>query len=151
MTSDASDTPFAFDSRRAHERLMQYWLSLKGTRNYPREDEVDPEALEPIWDSCFLVTLIDGRRFGFRYEYMGSELLEAYGRDMTGLAAEDPEAPQIASLIHALERAAAGETVTDGSVFTNSKNVEIRYRCCLVPLGAMTVEYILGCMRWKHG
>ena len=33
------------DSRRMHERVRQYWLSIKDNRPFPSEKEVDPLAI----------------------------------------------------------------------------------------------------------
>ncbi len=140
------------EAKRAHETALNYWKALKKDRPFPREDEVDSQALASVWDSCFLVTLLERNNGakGFHYEYVGKELLEAYGQDMTGLTADHDDAPQIASMLHAMERAGQGEPVLDESVFINRRHLEIRYRCCLLPLGSNgRVEYILGCMRWK--
>lgn len=141
------------DAKRAHEFALQYWELLRKERPLPSESDIDQQSLAPIWDSCFLITLKEANNEskGFHYEYVGKELLEAYGRDMTGLAADHADVPQITSMLSAMENAMQGKPVVDESVFTNSKGVEIRYRCSLLPLGTgEKVEYILGCMRWKN-
>ncbi len=143
------DTP---ESKRAHEQLLRYWNNLKGLRPYPSEDEVDPDAIDAIWDCCFLVTLIDqpGSE-GLQFEYVGQQLLAAYGVDMTGMSPEDHDAPQLSSMLDSIHQVVnTAQPVIDDSVFVNRRNLEVRYRCALLPLGDdKGVNYVLGCMRWK--
>jgi hypothetical protein len=140
------------ETRRIHDRLRQYWQSLKEQRPYPREDEIDPALVAEVWDYCFLADMRRGSvRHGFRYEYMGSALIDAYGCSMTAIDLCDAGTePHIHSLMSRFDEVAeSGEPATDEGEFTNTRGEQIRYRCCLLPLGAGKVESILGCMRWK--
>ena len=72
-------------SKRMHERVRQYWQSVKENRAYPTEDEIEPQSLKDEWDYCFLVDM--RRRHtdkSYKYQYMGKELIAAYGA-MLGL------------------------------------------------------------------
>jgi hypothetical protein len=139
---------------RHHHQLQVYWDKLRATRPFPRESEINPDDLEEIWGSCFLVGLLEEKNhLGYRYSYLGSELLEAYGEDphnpdiVTKLVAPDTE-----PLIKRFEEVVrTGKPVVDEGEFTNIKRLNIRYRTCLLPLGNADdkVGFILGCMRWK--
>ena len=140
---------------RRHEKLKQYWQELCGAHPFPAESRVDPAALADIWDYCFLVTVKqDGRAPDYRYSYLGKSLLEVYGYDPSESGvAETLVDPHNARLIPKLEEAyKTGAPVTDMGQFLNNAHVEIRYRCCLLPLSGENpdeVAFILGTMDWK--
>lgn len=141
------------DSRRMHERVRGYWQSVKEQRRFPQESEIEPAVIADAWDYCFLVDMSKGAvKDGFRYDYMGKELINAYGMDMTSLNQCDAStAPHIASILRHFDQVAeSGEPAMDEAEFENIRHVRIKYRCCLLPLGRDRVEYILGCMRWKE-
>src|SRR5262245_50093170 len=138
-------------NHRYHERLREYWDELRGERAFPMESEIDPDVLEEIWPSCFLISLDDvTRRIGSRYSYLGAELIEAYGED-----ANNPDTvmrlvtstsmPMVQKFNEVVE---THQLVIDKSEFINSKHLLIRYRTCMLPLGSAdgTVTHILGCM-----
>jgi hypothetical protein len=141
-------------SRRVHERLLGYWRHLKGERPYPREDEVDPETLSDIWDSCFLVEVMEPTHAGgYRYAYMGPSLIQAYGDDWTNKdIAQRLLEPHTQELMHKFEKVVQSRSpVHDESEFDNAGRVHIKYRSCMLPLGKSPgkVDYILGVMRWR--
>lgn len=138
-------------SKRMHERVRQYWQSVKEQRPYPTESEIDPQFIADAWNYCFLV---DMRRHHthklYKYQYIGRELVEAYGANMTGMEFQQEDAPHISAMIsnfHEVEE--SGEPGMYEVEFVNARGVSIRTRCCLLPLGRDRVELILGCMRWK--
>ena len=141
-------------SHRSHEQLREYWKQLRGQRPFPRESELDPDALMDIWESCFLISNDDvTRRIGYRYSFLGSDLLGAFGDDMTNhdaalrllSTARVPNARKFDEVL--MEKHA----VIDEAEFINLMGVGIRYRACLLPLGLESgeVTHIIGCMRWK--
>src|SRR4051812_36345195 len=77
-------------NRRMHDHVREYWMSLKDNRPYPDESEVEPEVIAEAWDWCFLVDMRSGAvERGFHYDYMGPELMDAFGINMTGLGSFD--------------------------------------------------------------
>lgn len=139
-------------SQRMHERVRQYWESLKDNRRFPFESEINPAAIADVWDHCFLVDMRGGPvHRGFTYPYMGSALVEAYGTDMTSIEHCDATTvPHVAMMLRQFDEVVeSGEPATHEAEFENVNRVCIKYRCCLLPLGGDHVEYILGCMRWK--
>lgn len=141
--------------QRINERLLAYWASLKEGRAYPFEQDIIPEAIDDIWQSCFLVKVEE--RSGepaFVYSFLGEDLIEAYGDDMTGheicetlvYPASDEFAEKLLEVVN--DEAA----VVDESEFTNSQGLQIKSRSCLLPLGEETqegVRYIIGGMKWR--
>ncbi len=139
---------------RYHEQLLTYWNQLRGERDFPRENEIDPDEIDEIWPSCFLISIDDvTRRIGYRYSYLGAELIEAYGEDANNpdvimrLVSSD-SLPMVQKFNEVVE---ARRPVIDESEFVNLKRLNIRYRTCMLPLGLAdgTVTHILGCMRWR--
>jgi len=136
---------------RINEQLRLYWEELRNGRVMPMESEISIKDLAAIWDHCFLVS-VHGDRFA--YSYMGEQLIEAYGDDMTGkeiaIALLEPH-PQ--SLFESFQKVAeSGQPRIDDNAFTNSRGVEVKYRSCILPLGAKGhtgVAYLLGGMKWK--
>jgi len=139
---------------RFHERLQEYWNDLRGSRPFPEETEIDPDDLAEMWPSCFLISLDDvTRRHGYRYSYLGSDLIEAYGE-----SANNPDtvlrlvSSSGGKMTEKLDEVVKEEKpVIDEAEFINSKRLHIRYRTCLLPLGPRPgeVSHIIGCMRWK--
>lgn len=141
-----------YEELRYHGRLQQYWDELRGENPFPDESLVNPDELEDIWPSCFLISIDDvTRRIGYRYSYMGKELVQAYGTDPGDDTASHLISPQDARMIEKFNEAVRGKhAVTDEAEFVNSKKLNIRYRTCILPLGKNgEVTHLLGCMRWK--
>jgi hypothetical protein len=136
---------------RINEQLMQYWHELKGERPLPLESEINTDALKDIWPSCFLITV---KPNGFAYDYLGRDLLEAYGDDLTGREITEallyPHPPTLFAKFRDIVNTAI--PATDDSEFTNSRGAHVKYRSSVVPFasrGREGVSFLLGGMRWK--
>lgn len=140
---------------RINERLLAYWQTLRGRRPYPEEREIDPEAIKDIWDSCFLVKDIskNSGRQGFRYDYLGAELIRVFGDDAVNREVSakliDPTSPPLVKSFEQVIR--TGKPVEEENEFTNAEGMLIKYRSCMMPLGVPGdgVNYVLGGMKWK--
>lgn len=147
-----SDSLYAH--HRLHEEVLNYWESLRGNRPFPTESDIDPDEVADIWPSCFLISLDDvTRRLGYRYSYLGEALIEAYGDDI-----KNPEIVMRLISTNSLPLAKRFDEVVkskaplfDEAEFVNLKQMRIKYRTCLLPLGNSDgqVTHILGSMRWK--
>jgi hypothetical protein len=143
-----------FEEHRYHSRLQKYWDSLRGSKPFPMEHDINPDELSDIWTSCFLISIDDvTRRTGYRYSYLGDDLVEAYGDDIS-----NPDISQkLLSTAHAPmvkkfdEVMQSKKPITIESEFVNLKKLNIKYRTCILPLGSAggNVTHLLGCMRWK--
>jgi hypothetical protein len=138
---------------RFHEKLISYWQLIAAGRDYPAESEVDPEQLAEIWPSCFLISIDDvTRRLGYRYSYLGDDLVEAYGDDVKNpdVALRLISTASLPIVKKFDEVVSSQKPVVDESEFINLKGLKIRYRTCMLPLGQSgQVTHIVGCMRWK--
>ena len=136
---------------RLNEFLQHYWQELRGDRPLPFEDEVNPDVLKPIWEACFL---INRRGDAFAYSYLGDQLIEAYGDDLTGReVAEVLIYPHPPSLFDTFQRVCRERVpMLDENSFVNARSEHIRYRSCVLPLAARGqegVKFLLGGMKWK--
>ena len=136
---------------RINEQLVQYWHELRGDHPLPFEHEINAEALKEIWDSCYLVTV---KPNGFSYDYLGRDLLAAYGDDLTGREITEtllyPHPESLFAKFRDVCKSAS--PATDESEFTNSHGHNIKYRSSVLPLaarGRAGVSFLLGGMRWK--
>jgi len=142
------------DEHRYHTRLKKYWDMLRGEKPFPTENSIDPDDLQDIWDSCFLISIDDvTHRMGYRYSYMGSHLIEAYGDqlnsgDVSSRLISMNGSPMVKKFDEVIREK---KPLIDESEFVNGSNINIRYRTCILPLGTDDgkVTHILGCMRWK--
>ncbi|MFM9890432.1 MAG: PAS domain-containing protein [Rickettsiales bacterium] len=136
---------------RINELLQQYWHELAGARPYPLESEISTEALRDIWPYCYLVSV---KPDGFSYDYLGTGLIEAYGDDFTGReVTERLLYPHPTSLVKTFaEVVNSAQASMDENEFTNSRGARVKYRACVLPLGARGregVAFLLGGMKWK--
>lgn len=141
--------------QRITEVLREYWERKQSVDGkMPTDGSINPEDFGELWNHCFLVQkLLDG---GFQYVHMGEAIIQAYGDDVTGhevcgkLVGElhDPLSNEFNEVVK------TRHPLVKESSFINKKQMEVRYRTCLLPLRREgeegdKVEYILGGMKWK--
>lgn len=139
---------------RCHAELLDYWNKLRAGRGLPHESDINPEEIADIWDHCFLISLDDViKRIGYRYSYMGSALVDAFGDeinnpDMALRLLSTSRVPNIKKLEEVIK---TKQPVIDEGEFINAHQMEVRYRTCIVPLGYENgqVSHLFGVMRWK--
>lgn len=139
---------------RSHERLRSYWESLRNERDYPSEGEINPDDLQDIWKSCFLISIDDvTQRLGYRYSYLGDELIDAFGDNIVNdNVAETLVSTSYDAMGKQLDKVLKErKPVMDEAEFINLKQLQVKYRACMLPLGKdeQTISHIIGCMRWK--
>lgn len=154
MRKDASTFSLK-SSKRSHEQLVAYWHRIKGLSLYPTESQINPDELKDQWDNMFLLEVDQEQRGNFRYQYVGSSLVDAYGIDPTGMAHNSQEIPNVRSMFELGAKVAInGDVCMDESWFLNNKSQKIMYRCSLVPLCSPSdranVHFILGLMSWRR-
>lgn len=137
--------------RRITIRLLAYWERLRGKRDMPTEEDIDPDDLQDLWDNCFLIHVKDLSKPDYNYTYLGTAIIEAY---RSGLSESDPGrliSPNADKLAHSYsEIVKTGKPVIEEDEFRNLHNDIVKYRQCLLPLGHNgTVDAIFGGMRFK--
>ena len=142
------------EHRRINERLIEYWKTLKGDRPYPSEQDIDPDAIADIWDDCFLIQIKHNDDIhGFHYSYLGPSLIEAYGDNLTGQDVyETLISTYTDTIVQSIQRVLETRApIHIDSEFVNTRNITIKYRSCLLPLGPdnAMIDFVIGGMRWR--
>ncbi len=44
----------------------------------PAEQDIDPDDIRDLWDSCFLIRVKDLGKADYNYTYLGEAIIEAY-------------------------------------------------------------------------
>lgn len=89
LDPDISDNPRFQD-------LVAYWQAKRAGRALPLRKDIDPLELRPHLGSLVIIECLPGLA-DFRYRLIGTNIVDAYGRDSTGktvcelYAADDPE------------------------------------------------------------
>lgn len=79
--------------------LHSYWLSKKGSRIAPPRAAIWPDELRALLPNIALVEVI-GTPPRFRFRLFGSNLVDAYGEDITGRFADEVDLDGIGCRIH---------------------------------------------------
>ncbi|MDB2414675.1 PAS domain-containing protein [Rickettsiales bacterium] len=133
--------------------ILDHWNELRDVRKFPSESELDLGHLSSIWDNCFLVQTRDVlTKENYNYTYLGKNIIDAYGRDLTNMsimALASEQADHISFKYEEVIR--TGTFMYDEGEFLNAKKMKVKYRQVLVPLGDDNchVQSILGGMRYK--
>jgi hypothetical protein len=137
--------------RRITLRLLAYWEKQRLGRLMPTEQDIDPEDLRDLWDSCFLVRVVDLAKSDYNYTYLGQAIADAYCH---GMLKDDPEG-MVSPSAHRLARNYARVVGTckpllEEGEFVNLKQEMVKYRQCLLPLGTDgQIESIFGGMHFR--
>lgn len=141
------------EEQRGHRILHHYWESLKDGRSYPCESRIDSDMIADIWPSCFLISIDDvTRRLGYRYSYLGTQLIEAFGDEGNPDVALELLATADKPLVKMFDQVRATFAPSTGEAeFVNAKQLIVKYRTTLLPLGYddRNVSHIIGYMGWK--
>lgn len=141
--------------RRLPDLLSHYWDGLKIGRVLPHENDVKQEDLEKLgcWKDSFIIHVRDiAKETDYNYHYLGKSIVTAYGEDLTGVSIRSFTSPDAANLEEKyFEVIATVRPVINEGEFQNARNMMVRYRQCLVPLGSPDgkVQAILGAMRYR--
>ncbi|MEI7669077.1 MAG: PAS domain-containing protein [Pseudomonadota bacterium] len=143
------------EHKRINEKLQNYWEKLRGKRLYPEESEINPDEIKDIWEDCFLLNIKDDEiKHGYKYTYLGNNLIEAFGGDITfdGITNHLLDT-SYNPLIKSFESVSKnGIPIIDSSEFKNKNNMLIKYRSCIFPLGDSknnNINFLIGAMKWK--
>ena len=142
-------------NRRITEILLRYWLELRADREMPQEKEIDPSQLTSVWDSCFLVKMTEAATHGgYRYVYMGKDLLDAFGEDVSRDDAEILVSLPSMRVTSKFDQAVGmRKPLVDEGEFFNAQKISIKFRQILLPMAdnknPKEIAYLFGGMRWK--
>jgi hypothetical protein len=140
---DVSDNP-------SFRELLAYWTEKRGSRALPLRKEVDPVDLQKHLGSLNMIECLPGLS-DFRYRLIGTNIVQAYGRDSTGKTVRqlyaDTDAEYCECLLHAYHEVATRKIM--GRIKGTLRPVNKNFRTAdslLLPLdgGDGAVRWILN-------
>lgn len=140
--------------RRLAMRVIHYWDHLRGDRRMPHEDDLDMdhEALDDIWEQCFVVQLRDVNtgRPEYNYTHLGTGIVAAYEQELAGTDVNGMVSLNASKLGGAYQEVIDSVSpVLHSGEFDNGSGQLIKFRQCLLPLGHDDeVEVILGYLNY---
>jgi hypothetical protein len=113
--------------------ILNHWNDIKGINKIPKECDLDTTFLEPLLDNCFLINIEGIANGKYFYKFIGKNVLDSYGSDLTKFIDIDAPSPltqkdKIIDLLH------NKRPVVDEGIFKNINGDKVGYRQCLVPL-----------------
>jgi hypothetical protein len=142
--------PQTASERRIPLRLLAYWEKLRKERLMPAENDVNPDDIGDLWNSCFIIPVKDLHPAHYRYSYIGQDIVKAYGGDLPEMDADAPVKPQPGMLDGYRTVMQTCKPLIENGEFHNRQDQMIRYRQCLLPLGeGEDVQAILGALHFR--
>lgn len=127
--------------KRLTTRLIDYWNHLRKDAPLPQIALFNHIALEDVIGKCCMwrveVKESAGKVSFYTYEYVGEEVKQAIGKDLTG----GTFSPQFrnfpaARILNKIDEVVKNSTViADAGQFVNEKSKIVKYRSCLLPFG----------------
>jgi hypothetical protein len=136
--------------RRLVLRLMAYWDDLRGARDFPRCDEIDPETIGDDWPACCLLRLADPHTSSTLL-YAGPDVLpDGLPRDQTTVADLPPEV-LLPHALSFLEQALAKQVPISLGGEVALPSGTLLYRSILLPLSddGRRIDHLLGAANWR--
>lgn len=145
--------PSNSELRRITDIIYSAWDEARGGKAFPTSKQMGNKELPLVWNNCFTIKVMDIlTEPHYTYSYIGKNIVEAYGEDLTGIQLETLVSPDAKRLLKQYNKLVEkGEPLVDEGDFVNTRGQTIKYRQCLVPLGddGMVITDILGGMRYK--
>ena len=141
--------------KRLVNRLTDYWDRLRGDEPFPAFERLNQDALVDMWEHCIVLAVeskTNKENKLYVYQHMGSQIIEAYGSDLTGhyvnVYMHNFPGWQVLKLVDKVFKESAIES-SMGS-FINDKDQVVKYRACVMPFGSKgLVTHALVGLSWK--
>ncbi|MCE3233023.1 MAG: hypothetical protein K0R98_1280 [Rickettsiaceae bacterium] len=129
--------------------ILDHWNAIRGLKKYPAETDLDPALLEELLDNCFLIKtegIFEGK---YNYKFLGKNIMNAYGSDLTRSLNDSAENP-FSQRDKIKELITHEHPIIDEGEFHNINKDIIKYRQCLVPLSSdgINIDSVFGGMRF---
>lgn len=143
--------------KRLTTRLITYWERTKGSADFPAYQQINPSAIDDIWQNCLALHVQpkSGGMQHYVYAHCGETVTKALGKNMRGqmLASNMrlfPGARIIKRIDEVVTRTAATPLLDDGQ-FVNDNGKVIKYRACLLACGANgIVSHVIIGVSWRE-
>lgn len=143
--------------KRLVDRLQVYWTRIKEPDQIvPKYQRFNADAVHDLWPKCIVLEVVTHHNSPtalYTYDYMGKDIVNAYGNDLTGqyVNVHMHNFPgwqilkSVDSLLHEPK-----VIITEGS-FVNDAHRVIRYRACLLPFGKeQRLTHVVVGLSWKE-
>jgi len=139
--------------KRLTSRLTEIWTRLKGDHDLPDIVMFNSGSIDDIWHYCLRLSVqkSSADTKTYQYDYMGQQIVEAYGKDLTGqtLSANIKNFPGAKILQRIDEIIKDPKIITDDGQFINTQSKVIKYRAILLPFGKTEVTHVIAGISWK--
>lgn len=142
--------------KRLIERLKQHWLSLKGDGVMPDMRQLNPDMISDLWGRCLVLEVVHNpanRAALYSYDYMGKDIITAYGSDLTdhyvNVHMHNFPGWQV---LQSIDKMLAQPDVyeAEGSFVADTHKV-VKYRAILLPFGSeKKMTHVLVGLSWKE-
>lgn len=139
--------------RRLVLRLLAHWRTLCDDRQYPSFAEVDPRAIQDMWDHCFVLEILqDGSEP--HYRAVGDVLATYVDRSLIGQPISTvPRKSLPGEAISFLEEVLRkGVPISRGDEYFKDDGTKVLYRSILLPMSddGETISGILGAVNCRE-
>ena len=129
--------------------ILDHWNEIRGLKKFPAEKDLDPALLEQLLDNRFLIKtegIFEGK---YNYKFLGKNIMNAYGSDITRSMNDEHENP-LSQRDKIKEMLVHQHPIIDEGEFRNINRDIIKYRQCLVPLSSdgINIDSVFGGMRF---
>jgi hypothetical protein len=126
--------------KRLSHRLRTYWDGMReaDNNNLPDIRKFNTGAIEDVWQHCFRVSISSSaKKPSYKYEHMGTAIVQMYGRDLTGQAVDGVNQAFPGKVIYGKfnEIISQPQPLYDEGFFMNERDSLVKYRACLLPFG----------------
>jgi hypothetical protein len=133
--------------------LQDYWESLKQGREFPSENDLDPDEIEELWDGCFLMQFRDIDNVqDCNFSYLGEAIIHAYEEEILPRAVPGLVDLKARHLVPQFQevREKRRPMISQGD-HQMPDGRKVRYHQCLLPLSydGEVVHSILGRMGYE--
>jgi len=125
----------ASEPRGACAALLEYWLACRHGRDVPARADIDPLSIPRLLPHIAIYEL-EGEPVRFRYRLVGTAIVTADGRELTGAYADEMLSPEIReqALQFYREAAATRRGACHDAQYTDHEGRRRHYQRIILPL-----------------
>lgn len=133
--------------RRLVLRLLTYWRGICGERDYPSFSDVDPNSMQDMWESCFVLEVI-GHEADQVFRAAGDAISSFAPVPLIGSSISEwsPDNLIGVAVSHTRDVLRKGVPMSHGDEFIKIDGTKVLYRSILLPMSddGETISGVLG-------
>lgn len=142
--------------KRLTTRLIGYWERIRPAGGVPAFIQLNPSAIDDIWQNCLALQAQpgSGEMAHYLYVHCGEAVAQAIGKDVRGevISVKMKFFPGV-TILKRIDEVARGKVqspVLDDGQFVNDKGKVIKYRACLLAFGEkQVVTHVVIGVSWR--